>query len=68
MPCPVGESYDSHADPLNPDRNKPLFFSFVFMNTLLFGVLIVFGLHTFLWWVRILLDRRKATAAGGSHG
>jgi hypothetical protein len=65
---PAFVSYDSHPDPLDPDRNKPLFFSFVMMNTLLFGVLIVFGLHTLLWWVRILLDRRRAAAEGGTHG
>ena len=51
--------YDSHPDPLDMDRNPPLFFSFVFMNGLLFSVLIVFGLHTLLWWVRILIDHRR---------
>jgi hypothetical protein len=62
-------AYDSHPNPMDPERNRPLFYAFVFMNTLLFGVLIVFGLHTFLWWVRILLDQRKAEAAGGgTHG
>lgn len=65
---PAFVSYDSHPDPLDPDRNRPLFFSFVMMNTLLFGVLIVFGLHTFLWWVRILIDGRRAAAEGGNHG
>lgn len=51
--------YDSHPDPMDRTRNAPLFFSFVFMNTLLIGVLIVFGLHTLLWWIRILIDQRK---------
>ncbi|MDT8341866.1 MAG: cytochrome c3 family protein [Longimicrobiales bacterium] len=57
--------YDSHPDPMDPDRNAPLFFSFVFMNTLLIGVLIVFGLHTLLWWVRILIDQRRG--GGEAH-
>jgi nitrate/TMAO reductase-like tetraheme cytochrome c subunit len=65
---PAFITYDSHPNPLDADRNKPLFFSFVMMNTLLLGVLVVFGLHTLLWWVRILLDGRKAAADGGSHG
>lgn len=56
--------YDSHPDPMDRERNPPLFFSYVFMNTLLFGVLVVFGLHTLLWWVRILIDRRRGTAHG----
>lgn len=55
--------YDSHPDPLDRSRNAPLFYSFVFMNALLLGVLAVFGLHTLLWWVRIILDGRRE----GSH-
>jgi hypothetical protein len=65
---PAFVAYDSHPDPLDPERNKPLFFSFVFMNTLLIGVLIVFGLHTALWWVRILIDHRRTQPEGGTHG
>lgn len=62
--------YDSHPDPLDRDRNPPLFYSFVFMNVLLGGVLVVFGLHTALWWVRLMLDRRRGVAhgLGGDHG
>ena len=65
---PAFVSYDSHPNPLDPDRNKPLFWSFVLMNTLLFSVLVVFGLHTLMWWVRILIDGRKPPAEEGSHG
>ncbi len=65
---PAFVSYDSHPDPMDPDRNGPLFMAFIGMNTLLFGVLIVFGLHTFLWWVRILIDQRRPKADGGHHG
>ena len=57
--------YDSHPDPMDRDRNPPLFFSFVFMNTLLYGVLGVFTLHTALWWLRLWLDRRKGVTHGG---
>jgi hypothetical protein len=64
--------YDSHPDPLDRERNPPLFFSFVFMNTLLIGVLGVFTLHTALWWLRLWLDGRKGAAhrphEGGEAG
>lgn len=57
--------YDSHPEPMNRERNPYIFYSFWFMNTLLIGTLTVFGLHTLLWWVRIMIDRRKAAEAGG---
>lgn len=60
--------YDSHPDPLDRSRNAPLFFSFVMMNALLIGVLIVFGLHTLLWWVRIIIDQRNGVEHGIKHG
>lgn len=60
---PAFVQYDSHPDPLNRARNPWIFWSFVFMNVLLVGVLSVFGLHTLLWWVRLMIDRRR----GGAH-
>lgn len=57
--------YDSHPDPWNRERNPPLFYSFIFMNVLLFGVVGVFTLHTALWWLRLWLDRRKGAPAHG---
>jgi hypothetical protein len=65
---PAFVRYDSHPDPMDRSRNAPLFYAFVFMNTLLFSVLVVFGLHTLLWWVRILIDQRREAAEGGGHG
>jgi hypothetical protein len=56
--------YDSHPDPWNRERNPPLFYSFIFMNVLLFGVVGVFTLHTALWWLRLWLDRRRGAAHG----
>ncbi|HZD05553.1 MAG TPA: hypothetical protein VE173_11555, partial [Longimicrobiales bacterium] len=63
-------AYDSHPNPMNRQRDPPLFYSFVFMNALLFGVLAVFGLHTALWWVRLILDRRSDVnhGIGVDHG
>lgn len=62
--------YDSHPDPMDRSRNPPLFYSFVFMNFLLFSVLGVFALHTALWWVRLMIDKRKGVehGIGGHHG
>lgn len=64
---PAFVAYDAHPDPMDRSRNAPLFYSFVFMNVLLIGVLVVFGLHTLLWWVRIGIEGREA-GAGGGHG
>ena len=58
--------YDSHPDPWDRERNPPLFFSFIFMNVLLFGVVGVFTLHTALWWLRLWIDRRRSAATGRS--
>jgi predicted CXXCH cytochrome family protein len=62
--------YDSHPELLNWRRNPILTGSFVFMNTLLIGVLLVFGAHTVLWWVRLIIDRRRGVGHGahGGHG
>ena len=60
--------YDSHPEPMNRERNPYIFYSFWFMNTLLIGTLTVFGLHTLLWWVRIMIDRRKGAAHTGGGG
>ena len=60
--------YDSHPEPMNRERNPYIFYSFWFMNTLLIGTLTVFGLHTLLWWVRIMIDRRKGVEHAGGGG
>jgi hypothetical protein len=37
------------------------------MNTLLVGVMAVFGTHTVLWWVRLYLDKRRGILHGPHH-
>jgi predicted CXXCH cytochrome family protein len=59
--------YDSHPDPLNPSRNPWIAFSFFFMNGLLVFVILVFGAHTLLWWIRLAIDRRRGIG-DGHHG
>jgi hypothetical protein len=60
--------YDSHPDPFNRARNPWLFYSFFMMNGLLVFVLLVFGSHTLLWWLRLWLDKRRGIIHGiGVH-
>lgn len=59
--------YDSHPDPFNRDRNPYIYSAFWFMNSLLVFVLLVFGAHTLLWWVRIEIDKRRGIGHG-AHG
>ncbi|MFW6330996.1 MAG: cytochrome c3 family protein [Gemmatimonadota bacterium] len=65
---PAFVQYDSHPDPMDRERNPVLFYSFWFMNSLLLGTLTVFGLHTLLWWIRIMIDRRKGVTHHGGGG
>jgi predicted CXXCH cytochrome family protein len=61
--------YDSHPDPFNRHRNPWIFYSFWMMNGLLIFVLVVFGGHTLLWWLRLWLDKRRGIIHGiGVHG
>lgn len=57
-------SYDAHPVPTDRDRNPALFYSFLFMNVLLVGVLGVFSLHTLIWWIRIRIDQRREGGEG----
>jgi len=61
---PAFVKYDSHPDPLNPSRNAWISFSFFFMNGLLVFVILVFGAHTVLWWIRLAIDRRRGVGHG----
>jgi hypothetical protein len=66
---PAFARYDAHPDPFNRARNPWLFYSFFLMNGLLAFVLVVFGGHTLLWWLRLWLDRRRGSGHGiGAHG
>jgi hypothetical protein len=65
---PAFVQYDSHPDPFNRAPNPWIFWSFVLMNSLLVFVLLVFGAHTLLWWLRLWLDKRRGIIHGiGMH-
>jgi nitrate/TMAO reductase-like tetraheme cytochrome c subunit len=46
--------YDPHADKHDAGRNPPLYWTARFMQLLLAGVFLFFGLHTSLWFQRLL--------------
>jgi 5-methylcytosine-specific restriction endonuclease McrA len=58
-------SYQPHADRHNRQAYPALWASSVFMNMLLAGVLGFFALHTFLWLMRSLAERRKGGPVEG---
>jgi hypothetical protein len=61
--------YDSHPELWNWRRNPILTGSFLMMNSLLAFVFIVFGSHTVLWWIRLIIDKRRGIVHGpGMHG
>lgn len=57
--------YDPHADRHDPERNALLYYAGRFMDSLLIVVFTFFGVHTSLWFVRELRDRRLERAAAG---
>jgi len=59
--------YIPHANPLDRENYPSLYWTFVFMTTLLIGVFAFFGLHTLLWLLRSVYlywhDSKKFRAA-----
>ena len=52
--------YDPHADKHDAARNPPLYWTARFMQLLLGGVFVFFGLHTSLWFQRLLRKDKPA--------
>lgn len=55
--------YDPHADRHNRERDPMLYYASRFMETLLGGVFLFFGLHTLLWFTRTAPARRARKPA-----
>jgi hypothetical protein len=51
--------YDPHADPRDRARNPMLYYTSLFMQVLLGGVFLFFGMHTLLWFPRSFQARRE---------
>jgi len=71
--CHAGASpsfvqYDPHADRHNLDRNPLLYHASWFMQALLAGVFLFFGLHTGLWFTRTAPIRRGGQAKEAAAG
>lgn len=49
----------NHADPHNRHKYPQLFYVWASMNLLLFSVFTFFGIHTVLWLIRGLYEKRK---------
>jgi nitrate/TMAO reductase-like tetraheme cytochrome c subunit len=60
--------YYSHADPKERSEYPKLFGTWLFMTLLLVGVFGFFGLHTVLWGVRIVIDRRRGKDVEAGSG
>ena len=59
-------SWDPHPQPKNKERSLLVYYTNIFMEFLLAGVFLFFGLHTVLWAYRSfrnMAQRRK----GGGH-
>lgn len=51
--------YQPHANPRDRKRSPALYYTRLFMNTLLWGVIGFFSLHTVLWFIRSKIEQRR---------
>lgn len=57
-------TYDPHANPRDPENYPGLYYTARFMNFLMLAVFGFFGLHTVLWFIRSMVERRKNGGKG----
>ncbi len=53
-------SYDPHANPRDRRHYPGLYYTARFMNFLMLAVFGFFGLHTIMWFIRSMIERRKS--------
>jgi nitrate/TMAO reductase-like tetraheme cytochrome c subunit len=61
-------AFDPHANRHDRERNPYLYYAGLFMDLLLLGVFVFFGIHTVFWFVRslrVVRERRRNRGAGG---
>jgi len=56
-------AYKPHGDPRDKEKNPELYWVWLFMTTLLVGVFSFFGIHSLLWFLRLLSVRKERAAA-----
>ncbi len=59
--------YYPHGDPRQRLKYPKLYWPWLFMTTLLVGVMSFFGLHTALWVTRIVIDHRRGAGSSESE-
>jgi nitrate/TMAO reductase-like tetraheme cytochrome c subunit len=57
--------FSPHADPRDRAKNPQLYWTWLFMNLLLMGVMGFFGIHTLLWLTRLSIDYARARRGAG---
>jgi len=60
--------YLPHANPKDRVSNPLLFWVWAFMNSVLFGTMLVWGAHAAIWFWRNWQERRKRQAEAHAHG
>jgi hypothetical protein len=60
-------AFQPHADHNDRERYPFVYWSYHLMTTLLLGVFLVFGAHTFLWLVRLGFDALRGTPRSAQH-
>lgn len=71
--CHAGEvntaflTFDPHANPRDPRRNRYLYWVWVFMTALLLGVFGFFGLHDLLWLQRTVVGKLRGEYPAVDH-
>jgi hypothetical protein len=60
--------YDPHADKHDRERSPQLFWTYRFMQFLLTGVFVFFGVHTLLWFPRSFKARRERSGHQRKNG
>jgi len=58
--------YSPHGDPTDKGKYPKLYYAAFFMETLLIGVFVFFGLHAVLWLLRSSLDAWRRTGSRGN--
>ncbi len=59
--------YQPHGDPKNRTMFPLLFWTWLFMTTLLVSVFVFFGAHTLLWLGRLIIDRLRGRTNHDAH-
>jgi nitrate/TMAO reductase-like tetraheme cytochrome c subunit len=60
--------FHPHANPESKERFPTLYYSYLFMTTLLIGTFGFFGLHTLLWLPRSLIERVRRGRPSNGNG